>query len=416
MVVILGTGIAGLSTAYYYLQQQPGGSVTLVDAAAMAAQTSSTKAGAFVPFNWDRASPKQSLLFAPSYELHRELASALDLETFNEIPCAHRLAELETNHLETLSDPSAMVNPAELTQKLLDWCLQHGAKLVTGHVTGMEHVLDDNLCTATKILLRNGPDLSLPIGEQVVVALGPWSSQAEDWLELPLPVEGVVSTSLIWNADAITKLPSGALFCPEDARGCHLEVFPRLAVSTTPSSLIQPQRQLYVSGCGASEVWSPAIFRNPTTSPDPTQACPPNTARAQAAHTSLREQLAEWWIPPELLESEPTTTQACIRPTTPDGMPIVGQLRRTTNVHVCTGGGPWGVTWGPLMGQTLATLLLTDEDDASPDVSIRLGPLQPQRFDTLLYRSLLTQRRAVSDEGGEKSPVTDSPQVTDTGR
>jgi D-amino-acid dehydrogenase len=69
----------------------------------------------------------------------------------------------------------------------------------------------------------------------------------------------------------------------------------------------------------------------------------------------------------------------------PDGVPIVGQL--FGNVYIATGGGPWGITWGPLMGKSLASLI--NDDDDPP---IRLGPLKPERFDTLIYRQLLKSR------------------------
>ena len=77
--------------------------------------------------------------------------------------------------------------------------------------------------------------------------------------------------------------------------------------------------------------------------------------------------------------------QACIRPMSPDGVPVVGKL--LDNVYVATGGGPWGITWGPLMGKSLASLI---NDDC--DAPIRLGSLSPKRFDTMVYRSLQKSR------------------------
>jgi len=69
----------------------------------------------------------------------------------------------------------------------------------------------------------------------------------------------------------------------------------------------------------------------------------------------------------------------------PDGVPVVGKI--LDNVYVATGGGPWGITWGPLMGKSLASLI--SDDDNPP---IRLSSLRPQRFDTFVYKSLLKSR------------------------
>jgi glycine/D-amino acid oxidase-like deaminating enzyme len=107
------------------------------------------------------------------------------------------------------------------------------------------------------------------------------------------------------------------------------------------------------------------------------QDCPPDMARAAAAQRSLKKV--------GYGRSQADVVQACVRPMSPDGVPIVGKL--FGNVYVATGGGPWGITWGPLMGKSLASLI--NDDDDPP---IRLGPLKPERFDTLIYQQLLKSR------------------------
>lgn len=104
--------------------------------------------------------------------------------------------------------------------------------------------------------------------------------------------------------------------------------------------------------------------------------CPPNMARAAAAQKSLKTLGYK--------KSEPDRVQACMRPMSPDAVPVVGKI--LSNVYVATGGGPWGITWGPLMGKCIESLI--NEEDPP----IRLGPLNPQRFDTLLYQTLLKSR------------------------
>ena len=58
-----------------------------------------------------------------------------------------------------------------------------------------------------------------------VVAMGPWSTRASQWFpDLEVPMTGVKSVSLVYDAnDSVANEPA-ALFCAEDRNGCHLEV------------------------------------------------------------------------------------------------------------------------------------------------------------------------------------------------
>jgi glycine/D-amino acid oxidase-like deaminating enzyme len=230
----------------------------------------------------------------------------------------------------------------------------------------------------TSISFEDGTSLEVAEDEDVVIALGPWSCRIEDWLGKPLPLDGVLSTSMIWeNIPKDSTCDDSALFCKEDSNGCHLEVFPR-----------SYDQSLYVSGLGESEVISPKVFRG-LDGPDPKRKCTPNLSRAAAAQTSL-ERLQ---LPSSISSRPPDIVQACIRPVAPDGMPILGKV--LDNVYVATGGGPWGITWGPLMGLSIASMILDEDDDDPP---IRLGPFKPERFDTLIYRTLLKERSSRIDE------------------
>lgn len=62
--------------------------------------------------------------------------------------------------------------------------------------------------------------------EPVVIALGAWSCRIEDWLGIPMPIEGIVSTSLVLvYQDGIPASDIGtAFFFDDDSNGCHLEV------------------------------------------------------------------------------------------------------------------------------------------------------------------------------------------------
>ena len=210
---------------------------------------------------------------------------------------------------------------------------------------------------------------------------GPWSCKVEDWLGVPLPLEGTWSTSLVYSptdlappaAQRVATEPA-ALFCREDSRGCHLEVFPR------------PNGELYVAGCGGSRLVSAQELRSGAVSP--AAANDPDASRAAAAARSL-EALSSVFS-----GSRAEVRQACMRPCAPDGLPLIGSLPGMANVHVATGHNVWGVTWAPVTGRAISELILDGEASV-----VNLRPFAPRRFDTMTYRTLLKQRGRRSASG-----------------
>ena len=96
-----------------------------------------------------------------------------------------------------------------------------------------------------------------------------------------------------------------------------------------------------------------------------------------------------------VLPPPPSKIQACIRPNSPDGIPIVGKI--VDNCYVVTGGGPWGITYGPLMGQHIANEILQRDESNG----IRPSLWSPKRFDTLVYNSIMKQRHKEAWGGGQ---------------
>ena len=402
MVVIVGAGIVGAATAYY-LSASGVGDITILDAAKPAAG-SSGRAGAFLtncPPSFRRgvgkSSDKRRFLFEKSFDLHEQLAKELELESFcrvqnyqtieakdatggniGEVKSTDNesfrgdsqqsiLGHLVENGIGTpLSGDAALVDPAELVASMMDRVLsKSNCSFRQENVSGLK--VDASGSCVTEIEFESNAVLQLQEDEAVVIALGPWSSRIEDWLGIPMPIEGVLSTSLIYQDGIPNKDVGTAFFFDEDSNGCHLEVFGRC------------DKSLYVSGCGESQIIGTQQLRSDQR-PSPITPCAPDATRAAAAHTSLRNAGYNQHLNPSIV-------QACIRPMSPDGVPVVGKL--LGNVYVATGGGPWGITWGPLMGQSLACLILGDDDENPP---VRLGPLSPKRFDTFVYKSLLKSR------------------------
>ena len=345
MVVVIGAGITGASTAFYLCQQNQYCDVTIIDAVGPA---TCSKAAAFLSESWGDGT-KTEKLHRRSFQMHLDLAEELGLSSIRQIP-AYTLREdrydsekdgeehvqpnslvLPWNHqfdkqelvkLSQISGRHALVDPRELVTSLIDASVKNGATLEVSSVAGLD--MDEDGMMARGIVLENGEVKQLDHGEPVVIAMGPWTSRVEDWLQIPMPIDGVLSTSFVFEDLHLFDSPS-AMFCEEDLRGCHLEIFQRV------------NNSVYVSGIGNSKPMRASVFRGPGR-PVPGNEVP---SRPDPALKSLEEL--------NLIQRDTVLTdvRACIRPMSPDGLPVVGQLGNTnSNIYVASGGGQWGITWG----------------------------------------------------------------------
>lgn len=68
---------------------------------------------------------------------------------------------------------------------------------------------------------------------------------------------------------------------------------------------------------------------------------------------------------PSLANAEVALHTACLRPVTPDWLPIVGAAPGWENVYISTGGQKKGILLGPAMGKGVADLIATGDTDIS---------------------------------------------------
>ena len=190
-------------------------------------------------------------------------------------------------------------------------------------------------------------------GDAVVIAMGPWSMLAAAWLPMPA-VFGLKGHSLVF--DTGTHVPPEALFLDyrEDTGAVHApEVFPR-ADGTT-----------YV--CAISSE-SPVPL-------DPAAVMPDEGAIERLEAMCAR-------LSPVLAQSPIRARQACFRPVTRDGLPLIGRLPGLANAYVATGHSVWGILNAPATGEALAELML---DGAAR--SVDLDPFDPARLPPARMRS-----------------------------
>lgn len=120
-----------------------------------------------------------------------------------------------------MDSATAQVTPLELTQKLMEAAISAGAEYKEAIVDGVSII---NGVVQGVSIAGEGV---LPT-DKVVICAGPWSGvMVEDFFGIPMPMEGIKSTSLVYSDIEAVRREPFACFCAEDANGCHLELYPR---------------------------------------------------------------------------------------------------------------------------------------------------------------------------------------------
>jgi glycine/D-amino acid oxidase-like deaminating enzyme len=180
--------------------------------------------------------------------------------------------------------------------------------------------------------------------DAVVLAMGPWTGRVEG-IALPR-VHGLKGYSVTLAAAGV---PAHALFMDyrtADGRALEPEIIPR------------PDGTVYV--CGMAD-------RQPLPeSADGVEVSESGCATLARAAGRVSAALAA--APVE-------RRQACYRPVTDDGIPLIGRVPGAAGVHVATGHGPWGMLNAPGTGLALAELIV----DGAPR-SLDLSPFDPARL------------------------------------
>jgi glycine/D-amino acid oxidase-like deaminating enzyme len=344
----------GASVAYFLARR--GTRVTVVERSGVACAASG-KSGGFLALDWCDGSPRGPLARA-SFALHAGLARELGvdygyrrMETFllaarergavraEPGPPAPSWVDGGAVVLAALGsrDTTAQVEPARFTATLLEAAQARGAALRRG--------------TVEAVLRRQGAAAGVRVdgavveADAVVLALGPWTGRAGPGLPLPR-VHGLKGHSVTLAA---AGLPAHAVFLEyrtADGRRLEPEIVPR------------PDGVVYV--CGMAD---PAPLPESADQVDVSaEACA--VLAGAAGRVSTR-----------LAAAPITGRQACYRPVTDDGLPLIGPVPGVAGAFVATGHGPWGMLEAPATGQALAELIA---DGAASSIDLR--PFDPARL------------------------------------
>jgi glycine/D-amino acid oxidase-like deaminating enzyme len=360
-VVICGGGVIGACTAYFLSRR--GTNVIVVEGTEVAAAASG-KAGGFLALDWCTGSPLDALarrsfalhaalpneiaddwgyrrmtaysgFVVPARDARRHLPAQLDWLS-DGVVIASRLGTAET---------TAIVHPRAFTAAMMSAAQRYGAELRQGRVSGIVRREDGLAVVGVEV------DGVVIEADAVVLAMGPWSLRATEWIALP-PVFGRRSPSLVY--DTGMDIPAEALFLDyHDASGAvvAVEVFPRAHGNTLVTAF-------------SDEAPLP---RDPAAvTPDPSEL-----DRLQA----ICERLS-----PIFSANRIVARQACFRPVTEDGLPLIGKVPQIEGSFVATGHSVWGILNAPATGEALAELVtdgIARSTDLRPFDPSRLRPLDP---------------------------------------
>ena len=375
-VIVIGGGISGCAAAYYLSSN--GHKVALIEKDSIAAHASGFAFGSLhTRFQPPPGSPPIEWFRSESIELHHELAVTLpeltgadyhfekkagmvlafdDAEVAmlkptgaaaflrNDWPADRQdvrwLAYGELSHIDARISTDVIgalylgglteVSPGELTKALWSTAETHGAQMVNSEVSAI-NVADG---AVTGVSTSSGT----VSGGAVVLAAGPWCEtilkQGVSTSHINFPVsplkgeilrydlgdEPPVPVSLWWGSDYASSKPDGLLHVGATHSDAGFDEEP--------------------SRVGKNEIRRSAE-----------RALPFLSTRLVSKHT------------------------ACLRPVTPDGLPIVGELESVKGLVAATGGGPIGIELGPAIGKLAAEIATGQSENVS-----RYAAFSPSRF------------------------------------
>jgi glycine/D-amino acid oxidase-like deaminating enzyme len=355
-IVICGGGAIGAAIAYFLSRR---GTRPIVIERHAVAGAASGKSGGFLALDWCRGSSLDQLA-RRSFQLHAHLATELGnpwhhqpLETYGGYANAGDAARGRGERpwlsdavtiTDRLGSPqtTAVVEPHAFTTGLMRGAEMHGAELRHGTVAGL--VLRPGGAVGG-VRLDGG---EIVAGEAVVIAMGPWSMLATRWLPLP-PVFGLKGHSLVFETGE--TVPPEALFLEYREAGGEI---------LTPELFSRPDGTTWV--CAIS-----------TAGPVPVD--PADVAPDEGAHARLEAMCRN--ISPAIAAMPIVARQACFRPVTEDGLPLIGNVPGVEGAYVATGHSVWGMLNAPGTGEAMAEMIL-DGGTAHVD----LTPFAPGRFGT----------------------------------
>jgi glycine oxidase len=364
-VVVIGAGIVGSLTSYLLCRR--GLSVTMLEADNLGSHASGMAFGGLDPLNGigvpDPLLDFSLYCFGRHWSIARELQGATGIDprfrtrdrlylAFDDTDIQQYDAEAAwmkdvsmfdvhwldgdaARRLEPKVNPNcigglfhqgaASVDAYRLTLASIRAAERFGTKLVMQRATGLEHSGGH----AIAVTLEEG---KIEAGT-VVVAMGPWSNLLTEWCGAPAPVEPLKGQIL------------------------------RMRYDGPPFNVALNYRGNYVDSKPDGLIWAGS------TEEDVGFDNMPNSR----GRDSILSDLA--LMAPSVVSAQLMNHTACLRPVTPDGIPVVGRLPGWDNLYLATGAGRKGILWSVGMSQVAADLITQGETEV-----VGAEHLAPGRF------------------------------------
>ncbi len=368
-VVIIGGGAAGCAVAYYLAQS--GVKSTIVERAGLGNQASGNAAGGLNPLTGIGIPGPLGSFAWECYELHGEIYEGLVQSTG--IDYQHRTVAkidlaLEESEVAGLKESATRIDAAEgfnarwlepdevakleprISREIMGGMYDYGNTAADSNkLTNAFAAAAGNMAGSTvregnvRSLEGSGGKIDRVILEdgeiscgQVVMALGPWSRRAESWLGTYIPVDPLKGEILRLKLDGPP--------IEYDISGAGAAIYPKLTG---------------LNWCGTTEDWKGFDLN-----------------LSEDVAKLIRKRLGR--VFPELETAELALHTACLRPVTPDWLPVLGQAPGWENVYLATGAGKKGILLAPGIGKSVADLMTTGE------TTLSVQGYAPERFATQL--------------------------------
>lgn len=365
-VIVVGGGIVGLSAAYYLAKA--GVSTIVIERDSVGSHASGFAYGSLAALSNDEVARPTEPLAAEGIRIHRQLSISLPEETnvnidfrtrptlvlsfskketqeaqnlmrANHARQGNKVRWVDRSELKTIEprisnkalggvfvDGTYDLEPYRLMLALTAAAERMGVRVRRGTVIGLK----TNRDRVQGVLLEEGESHS-PI---VVLAMGPWSCTASDWLGVQVQIKPLKGQILRLRVPGPPFLYS---------IGWHGNYF-----TTKPDGLVW-------AGTTEEDV---GFDEKPTTE-----------ARDQITSTLLK-------MAPSLTNIEVVRQTACLRPLSEDRLPVIGAVPGREGVYIATGAGRQGIVFGPAMGKIVADLI------TERDLDVPIQAFDPGRFDT----------------------------------
>lgn len=364
-VAIIGGGAMGCAVAYYLAKA--GVRSTIIEREGIATQASGYNAGGLNPLQGAGIPGPLSDIAAATFKMHGDLAQRLEDESGveyhhktiafvtvafddSDIPDmkethdifeaadgfdAHWLDAAELRQMEPRLNPeaqrglyaygNAILSGYDFTLALARAAERMGTEIRQGRAAGLQAAGD----RITGITLEDG-ELAC---DAVVIASGPWSAQAGEWLGVSIPVEPYKGEILRLSIDG--AMP------PYDFSGGGAN--------------------LHIRADGL--LWAGATEERKGFDRQPSE---------YARHTLMKGATK---LMPFLKDAEIARHTACLRPLTPDWLPIVGTVPGWDNAYLATGAGKKGILLAPAIGNAVADII------TGGDTEVPIGGFDVRRFE-----------------------------------